>query len=164
MEYPQRKRIRLTQYDYSTPGAYFVTVCTQERRCILSSVRRGDSLDRPSVVFSPYGRIVAQCFERVENLYAVQFDIFVVMPNHIHFLCRLTGERATASFAPTLGRVVGALKSLSANQCQEAGLQGKLWQRGYYEHVVRNDTDYREIWNYIDTNPARWQEDRFYLE
>ena len=72
--------------------------------------------------------------------------------------------RATAWVAPTLGRVVGALKSLAANQFRENGLEGKLWQRGYYEHVIRNERDYREIWEYIDTNPAKWAGDRYYTQ
>ncbi len=84
------------------------------------------------------------------------------MPNHIHFICTIDQPRATARVAPTLGRIVGALKSLSANLCREAGLNGQLWQRSYHEHVVRNEKDYLEIWDYIDTNPAKWVEDRYY--
>ena len=84
------------------------------------------------------------------------------MPNHIHFICTIDSPRETARVAPTLGRIVGALKSLSANQCREKGLKGKLWQRSYHEHVIRGEADYREIWEYIDTNPAKWAEDRYY--
>ena len=86
------------------------------------------------------------------------------MPNHVHFICTITQLRATARVAPTLGRIVGAVKSLAANQCRAAGLSGTLWQRGYYEHVIRNEGDYREIWEYIVNNPARWAEDRYYGE
>lgn len=164
MECPKRKTIRLQTYDYSTPGAYFVTICTQERCCTLSSVRRGDPCGRPSVELTEFGRVVERCFDEVSALYGAAFDAYVIMPNHIHFICRLDAERATARVAPTLGQIVGALKSLSANQCRKAGLHEKLWQRNYYEHVVRNENDYLENMTYIENNPAKWTEDRFYSD
>ena len=72
--------------------------------------------------------------------------------------------RATPRVAPTLGRIVGALKSLSANQCREKGLAGKLWQRGYYEHVIRKEEDFRQIWVFIENNPVCWVEDLYDIE
>ena len=164
MDLPKRKQIRLPEYDYSSPGAYFVTICTRDRRCILSTIRRGDPCGRPSLILSDYGKIVERCLKQVENLYAVQIEPYVVMPNHIHFICTIGLPRATARVAPTLGRIVGALKSLSANCCREQSLTGKLWQRSYHEHVIRSEADYREIWEYIENNPARWAEDRYYNE
>ena len=164
MSFLQRKQIRLQNYDYSAPGAYFVTVCTHDRRCILSEIRRGDPCGRPSLTLSPYGEIVAACIKRSTDLYNVQISPFVIMPNHIHFICTIDSPRATTRVAPTLGRIVGALKSLSANQCREKGLNGKLWQRSYHEHVIRGEADYREIWRYVDSNPAKWAEDRYYRE
>ena len=164
MDYLQRKQIRLQNYDYSAPGAYFVTVCTHDRRCILSKIRRGDPCGRPSLTLSPYGEIVAACIKRSADLYNVQISPIVIMPNHIHFICTIDPPRATARVAPTLGRIVGALKSLSANQRREKGLNGKLWQRSYHEHVIRGKEDYLQIWEYIDTNPTKWAEDRYYRE
>ena len=163
MELPKRKQIRLQKYDYSAPGAYFVTICTADRRCILSDIRRGDPCGRPSPILTRYGEIVEQCLRQTENLYAVRFEPYVIMPNHIHFICVIDQPRATTRVAPTLGNIVGALKSLSANCCRENSLKGKLWQRGYHEHVIRNEQDYQEIWNYIDANPARWAEDQYHL-
>lgn len=163
MDFPKRKQLRLPEYDYSSPGAYFVTICTQDRRCILSEIRRGDLCGRPSLTLSPYGEIVEACIKYAAEYYNVQISPFVIMPNHIHFICAIDPPRATARVAPTLGRIVGALKSLSANRCRESGLKGALWQRSYHEHVIRGEADYREIWSYIDTNPARWAEDRYYM-
>ena len=163
MEFPERKQLRLPEYDYSAPGAYFVTICTQDRRCILSAVRRGDPCGRPQVELSRYGKIAQESLTAVERLFGVHFDVHVVMPNHVHFICRIDAERATARVAPTLGRIVGAYKSIAANGCRKAGFAGKLWQRGYYEHVVRSETDYREVWDYIDGNPGKWTEDDYYL-
>ena len=162
MELPKRKQIRLSEYDYSAPGAYFVTVCTRDRRCVLSDIRRGDPCGRPSVIPTEYGKIVEHCLKQTEALYAVRIEPYVIMPNHIHFICAIGERREAARVAPALGRIIGALKSLAANRCREAGLKGTLWQRGYYEHVIRNERDLREIWDYIDSNPARWAEDRYY--
>ena len=164
IEHPKRKQIRLSEYDYSTSGAYFVTICTEGRRCILSSVRRGDPGGRPAVEYTQYGEIAESCFAAVKELYDISFDTYVIMPNHIHFICSLGVPRATTRVAPTLGRVVGAYKSLAANGCRKAGLQGKLWQRSYYEHIIRNEKDYREIREYIENNPAQWAEDRYYVD
>ena len=100
-EHPRRKQIRLPEYDYGTPGAYFVTICTQDRRCILSSIRRGDPCGRPELRLTAYGTIAERAFRSVEALYSVTFDSFVVMPNHVHFICRIKGGRATARVAPT---------------------------------------------------------------
>ena len=163
MDLPKRKQIRLQNYDYSSRGAYFVTICTQNRRCILSDIRRGDPCGRPSLILTEYGKTVEQCLKQAENLYAVQIEPYVIMPNHIHFICEIAHARATANAAPTLGRVVGALKSLAANQCRKTGLNGSLWQRGYFEHVIRNEDGYRQIWEYIENNPAKWAEDRYYI-
>ena len=164
MEIPKRRQIRLPDYDYSAPGAYFVTVCTLDRRCILSTVRRGDPCGRPSVELSVYGTIVEHSLRQTAELYGVSIVQTVVMPNHIHFICVIEEPLATARAkgAPTLGRIVGAIKSTSANYCRKEGLSGKLWQRGYYEHVIRNEKDYLEISQYIENNPARWIEDRYY--
>ena len=91
----QRKRPRLVNYDYSAPGMYFVTICTENRRNLLSKVCRGDPCGRPSVVLLPLGEIAEQVFEKVEKLYGVEFDCHVIMPNHIHFIVCLSGKRAT---------------------------------------------------------------------
>ena len=163
-EHPRRKQIRLPEYDYGTPGAYFVTICTQDRRCILSSIRRGDPCGRPELRLTAYGTIAERAFRSVEALYSVTFDSFVVMPNHVHFICRIKGGRATARVAPTLGQIVGAYKSIAANECRKEGFTGRLWQRNYHEHVIRNESDYREIWTYIDNNPVKWADDRYYSE
>ena len=162
MELPKRKALRLPDYDYSAPGAYFVTICTRDRRWILSEIRRGDPCGRPFLTLTTYGECVERCIKLTSERYDIQISPFVIMPNHIHLLRTINQKRATARVALTLGRIVGALKSQSANRCREKGLEGKLWQRGYHEHVIRNERDYLEIWNYIDTNPAKWAEDRYY--
>ena len=164
IDLPQRRPNHLKHYDYSAPGAYFVTVCTRERRCVLSSIRRGDPCGRPENVLTEYGLILEECLRETETLYGVRFPYYIIMPNHVHFICRVDEQRATARVAPTLGRIVGAFKSMSANRCRTAGLSVPLWQRFYYDHVIRNDDDYNQITEYIETNPAKWPEDRFFRE
>ncbi len=165
MEQPVRKQVRLPAYDYSSPGAYFFTICTQGRRCVFSEInRRGDPCGRPALKYTPYGTIAAHAFDAIESIYGISVDNFVVMPNHVRFLCQIADLRATARVAPTLGRIVGAYKSIVANECRTAGFEEKLWQRNYHEHVIRCEVDYREIWNYIDGNPSKWTEDRYYQE
>ena len=158
MEYPCRKNLRLPQYDYSTAGSYFLTVCTQNRRCILASVGR-DDFGAP-MEMTAYGRIVEEYVCAIPMAYPdVVLEKYAIMPNHIHLLISLSGG-AAGSPRPTqrIPRVVSALKRLT-NRC--AG--EKLWQNSYYDHVVRNEEDFLRIWEYIDTNPARWAEDEYHI-
>ena len=168
-ELPSRKSTRLSAYDYGQPGAYFVTICTAGRRNTLASIRRGDPCGRPLVQLTELGSAAKKAFELVEELYGVKFDIWTIMPNHIHFVVNLPGQRATTRVAPTLGRIVGAYKSIVYQRwrqlCGERGYTAaKIWQRNYYEHVVRNDQDLEEIRKYIDENPAKWTEDELFCE
>ena len=165
---PRRKHIRLPNYDYAQDGAYFVTICTAEKRPLFGAVRRGDPCGRPpvppSVQLTPLGQIAQDWLTRLDTLCPVSVSCFVVMPNHIHAILVLE-QRATARVAPTLGQVVGAYKSKVANQwlsiCKKQGtMMGRIWQRGYYEHVIRNPDDFDQTAAYIQGNPARWADNR----
>ena len=162
MDLPQRKRIRLQSYDYSTPGAYFVTVCTQNRRCILSDIVVGDGvLDVPQARLTSSGMCVRDTLLEIEQHYKwLSLDHYVIMPNHIHLLLRIEENGPSGTPAPTnetLPKLISTFKRFTNRRC---GMQ--LWQRSYHEHVIRGESDYREIWEYIDTNPAKWAEDRYY--
>lgn len=174
MEYPERKDLRLKNYDYSQNGAYFITICTHGKRCLFGRVTnnacRGDPCGRPRMELNRWGRIAAEAFSDVERMYGVKIDERVVMPNHIHFVIMIESSatsRATARVAPTVGRIVGAYKSLVYNKILSAvtesgGHLGRLWQRNYYEHVIRNNADLYETCGYIQNNPAKWVEDKLY--
>ena len=178
MDQPKRKQIRLADYDYSSPGSYFVTICTKDRRNILSDIAVGaDALGGPCLTLTEIGQIVERYILSTGNIAGLSVDQYVIMPNHIHLLLQIgetnaaseggpprasapTGKNGTSrASAPTLFDAVGALKRLVN---REAGRN--IWQRGYYEHVIRNEHDYREIWEYIENNPAKWAEDRYYTE
>ena len=162
MEHPKRKAIRLREFDYASAGAYFVTVCTHQRKQTLSTICRGDPCGRPSLHLSVLGKIVNDAFSKVEAIYDVKFDCRVIMPNHVHFILFLSEQRATARVAPTLGRVVGAYKSIAANEGRPLAGGQKIWQRGYYEHVIRNAQNLYEIRKYIDENHIKWAEDEYF--
>ena len=160
---PHRKTIRLQNYDYSQNGAYFVTICTAHKRPLFGVVRRGDPCGRPPgpayVEYTALGKIAYQTFSLLESIYPVSVPCFVVMPDHVHAIIVLE-PRATARVAPTLGRVVGAYKSKTATQwlhiCKENHqTMGNIWQRGYYEHILRNQQDFDEAAGYIAGNPVR---------
>jgi len=150
-ELPKRKSTRLAAYDYSRPGAYFVTVCTAGRRCILWDAEAG--------VLSPAGKIVESAICDISLHYpCFSVDKYVVMPNHIHMLLTIRPDADGRMIsAPTLSVMVGQMKRWASRQ---AGCS--LWQKSFHEHVVRGETDYREIWRYIDDNPAAWAQDRYY--
>ncbi len=158
-----RKNIRIPDYDYSQPGMYFVTICTDKKQKIFSSVRRGDACRRPKIELTRIGKTAKLIFSSIEQNYKCRIDCSVIMPNHIHFLLDTT-QRAMTSIAPTLGKTVGAYKSLVIRECKKQGLiENSFWQRGYYEHVVRTEQDLTEIIKYIDENPDKWAEDKYFV-
>lgn len=156
---PCRKdHLRLPAWDYAQSAAYFITICTQNRSCILSDIRRGGAQLRP------LGRICEAQIKALELRYGICVQKYVIMPNHIHLL--LTIDRAEQSPAPTISDMVCAFKSITTKQAnqQENRLHRKLWQRSFYDHVIRNEQDYLETLKYIDENPVKWELDRFYNE
>ena len=172
MELPKRKQIRLPDYDYSTPCVYFVTVCTQDRRCILSDIAVGALHEAPavSVRLTQIGQIVDETIRSLPARYSnLTVDHYVIMPNHIHLLLRIEAERAIRESPlradgtrSLLAKAVGYLKMNSSKRIHEKHPELQIWQRSYHEHVIRNEKDYLEICAYMENNPARWVEDRYY--
>jgi REP element-mobilizing transposase RayT len=164
--------VRLPEYDYAGPGAYFVTICTHERRVLF-----GAMVDR-EMRLSPPGEIVLDCWNAIPDHFAhVALDAFVVMPNHVHgiLLFRDHQRRGMACHAPTttvkrrfskppagaLSAVLGSFKSASTRGINRLrGIPGApIWQRNYHEHVIRNETDLDAIRQYVVDNPLRWHLD-----
>lgn len=155
-----RKRNRLDQYDYSTANAYFITICTCGKGNVLWR-DVGAVIDRPeNVPLSALGSIVQKSIAEIPVRYpAVTVDRFVIMPNHIHLLLQIHPDADGRSvIAPTISTVVRMMKGAAS---REAGFP--LWQKGFYDHVVRNDVDYLDIWRYIEGNPGRWTEDSLFV-
>ena len=148
----QRKINRIPEYDYSTNGAYFVTICAQDRAPILSAIV-GDGFPVPK----PIGKIAEEIIKQIPDKYpSVSVDKYVIMPDHIHILLRF--DLGTGNPSPTLGSVIGWYKYQVTKQVNtQFNTTGKrLFQRSYYDHVIRNQQDYDEIWQYIDNNPRKW--------
>ena len=163
---PNRRSVRLAALNYTEPGAYFVTLCTRDRRCVFGEVTL-DGL-RPT----PIGEIVCDEWRRSADLREeIELDAFVVMPNHLHGIVIITedlphnawahGRAPLHRPARSLGAFVAGFKASATSRINHlSGTPGSpVWQRNYYEHVVRGDDDLARIREYITDNPGRWAED-----
>ena len=158
-EYPVRKQIRMPEFDYNSNGAYFITFCTKDRKRLLSKVSVGATIGRPpAVILTKYGRYAEEAILNIENVYpSVHVDNYVIMPNHIHLLLFLYCDDGRAMLAPTVSRVIQQLKGSITKR-----IGFPIWQKLFYDHVIRTERDYRDIYLYIDNNPAHWAEDEYY--
>lgn len=175
-EKPQRRSIRLEEYDYSQPGAYFITLVAHQRQALFGKIENG------SVTLNQLGNLAVAVWHGLETRFsAVQLDDFVIMPDHLHGIIFINEERvgarreatamsvmsSVASPAPverhriSLGDVVGAYKSTVTRLFNRLGnTPGRnIWQRNYYEHVIRDDLDLDQVRCYIQENPSRWEEE-----
>lgn len=160
----RRRSIRLKGYDYAQAGAYFVTMCTRDRVYLFGDVVDGQ------MQLNDCGQVVADSWLWLSGRYPhVDLDEWLVMPNHLHGIMILTGPdgRGGSQTAPTknrkpLGRLIGAFKTVSAKRLNRVrNTPGvPLWQRNYYEHIVRSEESLHHIRQYILDNPSRWNEDR----
>ena len=172
----RRRSIRLRHYDYTQPGAYFVTVCTQHRECVFGEIVDG------KMRLNDIGRMIYHVWCELPQYYAgINIDEFVVMPNHFHGIIMIVGAGPRArphadagqprGVAPTMSLpdVVHRFKSLTTTRYRQGVIQNqwppfsrKLWQRNYYERVIRDDAELNEIRQYVVNNPANWLEDENY--
>jgi REP element-mobilizing transposase RayT len=167
-EIHRRRSIRLRGYDYSQAGAYYVTVCTRGKVHLFGQVVEGE------MALNDAGRMVRSAWEHMPRQFPTfELDGYVVMPNHFHAVIRIVGaplvgapNRAGTRPAPTVGDIVGAFKSITTDEflrgVRESGwspLNGALWQRNYYEHIIRDDDELNKIREYVATNPVRWDTD-----
>lgn len=184
-ELPRRKTIRLNGYDYSQAGLYFITVCTQNRLCLFGGIENGE------MILNDAGRMIHHQWEELAHRFdPIRLHEFIVMPNHFHGIIEISvgvplvgtrkDNRATTRDCPdkndgdfekkpTVGEMVGAFKSLTTNSYIRNGKQNdwprfakKMWQRNYYEHVIRDEKQYCQIAEYIQTNPMKWLDDQYY--
>ncbi len=156
-----RKSLRIANYDYSTPGSYFVTICLNDRKPILSSV------DDSGVQLSDIGLMISKVWNSIPQRFStVILNAFAVMPDHIHGIVFLDISNKENEF-PTLGSVMGMFKSVTTNKyiagVNEANwprFSRQLWQTGYRDHIIRDDRDLWARQLYIERNPGRWLENR----
>lgn len=168
----RRKPQRLAHHDYTSTGAYFITVCTKDRQHLFGSVVSEE------VRLNQAGKAVKQVWFGLPAHYPlVELDEFVVMPNHVHGILWIVGDTGKpgpvgeglrpsptqAKPVPSLTELVRAFKSFSAREINKLRkTTGSLWQRGFYEHIVRNDDDLHQHRTYIQNNPLKWALDEYY--
>ncbi len=165
-ELPIRKRNRLKNYDYSSCGAYFITVCTKDRKNILSTiVGEGYPLPKTIVKLSLYGQITENALKDIPKHYPhIELLQYVIMPNHIHLVLRVMNEDGRGNPSPTVSSVIGWLKYRITGEINKNTPGEKIFQRSFHDHVIRNHDDYLEICKYICENPIRWRFDKLYNE
>lgn len=173
MTSPHRQSVRLPDYDYSQPGAYFITVVTHGRRCLFGEVLEGE------VRLSAVGELAAECWRDIPvHFPRVELGTYVIMPNHIHGILILgdrqvsdSPRRGTIYRAPTqerfqkpvTGSVPTIVRTYKAAVTRLVGSKigrSSLWHRNYYEHVIRDDDEHQLIHEYIETNPLTWSSDQ----
>ncbi len=156
MNLPKRKPTRLKDFDYSHNGAYFVTICTKDKECILSKIVGEGLRALPKNILAPIGIEIEKSIQYINDNYeGVTVDKYVIMPNHIHLIVAL--DDAGGHGNPPLQYIIGQLKSYTTKQ-----FGNYLWQRSFHDHIIRGEKDYKKIWEYIDTNIQKWEEDCFY--
>lgn len=190
MDRPQRKDIRFDNYDYSRSGAYFVTICTRNKMCIFwdnndkyrpissniettekqnvgaHSVRPQIKNHDKKIHLSDIGKTVKEGLKNINHYYPmVMVDKYVIMPNHIHVIIRIeadnvgieTGGRTLC--APTLSLIIKNFKEFVTKQ-----IGFSVWQRSFYDRVLRNEWEYRNAWQYIENNPENWENDELFCK
>ena len=168
-----RKQNRLAGYDYSQPGAYFITVCTQDRTPVLGTIVGADDYIGPYINLTPIGNVVEKYTQTIPGI-----GEYIIMPNHVHMILHISAtdpqDGPMWSSAPTERNFIGPMWSSAPTDASVENLvrtwktlitkeTGRsIWQRSYYDHIIRDEREYIEIAQYIINNPARWCEDRYY--
>ena len=149
-----RKKIRISNYDYSNEGKYFITMCVQNRECILSQIKSNQ------IQLLKYGKITEKYIASINNIYNdLKITHYIIMPNHVHFICELIlkYKENTKRVNERIPFIISTLKRFINKECKE-----KIWQRNYYEHIIRNEKEYLNIIKYINNNPYNWKDDTYY--
>jgi REP element-mobilizing transposase RayT len=177
---PIRKPNRLKDYDYSQNSAYFITICVKNMREMLGKIVGDGVLDvpkdstdvggavpsAPRIELTETGEMVKHHIENMNSVYEhVHLGKYIIMPNHIHLIISIVNDTSKAhgsSRTPTptnatIPRFISTLKRYTNKYCGFS-----IWQRSYHDHIIRNEAEYQKIWEYIDTNPLNWQEDKYY--
>ncbi|MBQ8934962.1 MAG: transposase [Oscillospiraceae bacterium] len=138
--FPKRKPNRLPTFDYTNPGYYFITICTEQRKCILGQINPGSTQSPAAVQLSADGEVVLAAIHAIPEHYpGVAVDHFVIMPNHVHLILAL---QETGQPSASVSRIVQQLKRAVSMKIGHS-----IWQAHFHDHVIRGDRDYKEIWD-----------------
>ncbi|MBS9783239.1 MAG: transposase [Pasteurella sp.] len=161
--YPQRKSIRLKHYDYHQNGLYFITICINEKKCLLGKI-----IDN-NVILNDAGNMVKKWYQNIETKYEdISCLDFIIMPNHIHFILHIDSQNDRAK--DSIISIIQWFKIMTTNEYIKnvkknnwQPFNQKLWQRSFYEHIIRNEESYQQIATYIEQNPYNWKKDKLYV-
>ena len=169
-----RKSIRLKGYDYSKPGAYFITLCTSDHQCSLGR------MENDRIKLLPVGEMVTKFWNEIpQHFEQVELDEYIIMPNHIHgiLIIKKYNQVGVQNFEPlhdpnhrqinryqhviphSIGSIVRSIKSAVTHWCRQNGFPNFRWQRNYYDHIIRDEKELDRIRKYIKQNPKKWQID-----
>jgi REP element-mobilizing transposase RayT len=171
-----RRSIRLQGYDYSQAGLYFITICCQDKIC------RFGNIENAEMMLNDVGKMIEMEWLNLINRFPnIEFQEFITMPNHFHGILEIgndvqpapTNNRALSNgvtvHGKTVGDIIDAFKSITTvkyihgvKNMDWQPFDGKIWQRNYYEHIIRDEQSYQNITNYIINNPANWNGDQFH--
>ena len=144
---PTRKRLRIIEYDYSKEGMYFITICIKNRLELLGKIKDN------YIELTQEGIIVKECIKQIEKRYInVEIDEYVIMPNHIHMILVINNKTEV-----TISRMMKQYKTYVSKKVGYA-----IWQKSFYEHIIRNEKEYIKIKDYIKNNIRNWKEDRYF--
>ncbi len=171
----------LKNYDYSKEGLYFITICTQNKECLFGEIIDG------KMILNIAGEMIGKIYNELPNYFEnIQINEYVIMPNHFHCIIEIVGvpfmgtqiinnqiinnNRVTTRVTPTVGNIIGVFKSLSTNEYikmvknnELPNFDKRIWQRNYYENIIRNNEIHQKIIEYIENNPLIWQNDKYYV-
>ncbi len=173
MDLPKRKNTRLLEYDYSMAGAYFITICTHEHKCIFGEIKNVGAIhESPAITYTFIGNTVRKIIEHLPMRFPVRIDKYVIMPNHIHMIvtiCSDMDERAIRESPlhnkrSVISKMVGYMKMNVSKIVHQLQPNLNIWQRSYHDHVIRGAEDYKNIWEYMDNNPAKWNLDKYWRD
>lgn len=161
-----RKSIRLKYYDYRSEGFYFITICCKNKECLFGQIIN------QQMHLNHLGNYVKQCWENIPTFFPqVRIDEFVIMPNHVHGIieiteqvrgkCNLPLQKGTSQ---TIGSIVRGFKAGVTSWARKNTDIFDIWQRNYYEHIIRDEKSYLQIYEYIQNNPILWEQDQLYVD
>lgn len=152
----------MKDYDYSQNNAYFLTICSKGKQNIFwDESKLNQAFELATLPLSNVGLIIEETIRKIPTIYSnVEIDTYVIMPNHIHMILYLTDNygramRApTVSTIPTVSMIINQFKGVVTKQ-----IGYSIWQKSFFDHIIRNEEEYQLIWNYIDLNPVNWIDD-----
>lgn len=182
----EHKQHRLKNYNYSSNGSYFITICVKNKECLLGDITvavdaHGDRFDAhgdrktdnindliclkssgAKMILSDFGHITKKYIETSKSAYqGLSVDNYVIMPNHIHMILSICNDALICTEKPCHDLIPTYVSTLKTLITKEIGFS--MFQRNYHDHIIRNEKEYEKIWDYIDTNPSSWVADRFYM-